>query len=61
MFCYHRVGNKIYSVYLNLVLKQLHAENYWHTHTLLDPIIRGNMYEEQPSATRPSFVNGVRK
>jgi hypothetical protein len=68
MFCYHRVGlnlqheisNKIILVYLKLVLKHLHPGNYWpHTHTLLDPIIRGNVYEEQPSATRPSFVNGV--
>jgi hypothetical protein len=26
------ISDKIFSLYLNLVLKQLHAENYWHTH-----------------------------
>ena len=52
---------KIFSVHLKLGANQLHAQNYLQTRTLLGPIIRGNVYEEQPSATSPSFVNGVRK
>jgi hypothetical protein len=55
------ISNKIFSVHLKLGKNQLHAENQVQTQTLLDPIIRGNVYEEQPSATSPSFVNGVRK
>jgi len=55
------INYKIFSVHLKLGTNQLHAQNYLQTHTLLDPIIRGNVYVEQPSATSPSFENGVRK
>lgn len=67
-FHYHRVhfdslqtgksSDVVFSVYPKFMKKQIPAENNG-IHTLLIPIIRGNVYDEQPSATSPSFVNGV--